>query len=111
MATTVPNALNGAAPEFTPTVNITQVTYTGLGSNVVDVFVADRGSVGDPITGGNSVNARQSPVAGAPFTVFLGGLRQTLGLDYTVNSGVVTFLSATLNSGNVVVLDYWTASA
>ena len=103
--------INGCSPEHNPTVNVSNVTYTGLGSNVVDVFVTDRGSVGDPAAGGNSVTARQSPVARAPFVVFLGGLRLNLTLDYTVNSGTVTFNTITLNTQNVVTLDYWTASA
>lgn len=110
MATAVPNALNGTAPERTATINVTNVTYTGLGSHAEDVFVADRGSVGDPVTGANSVTTKQTPVVGAPFAVYFGGLRQIAGLDYTLNANVVTFLSATFNAGNTIVLDYFVAN-
>ena len=109
MATPIPNALNGAAPERTPTINVTNVTITGLGSSVVDSYITDRGSPGDPSTGGNQVLSRQTPVTAAPFAVYFGGLRQTSGLDYTVNAGVVTFLNATFASGNVVLLEYFVA--
>ena len=112
MATAVVNALNGSAPERTPTINVTSVTYTGLGSNVVDVFVVDGESVGDPVTGGNQVTAKSTPVSAAPFVVFFNGLRQIKDVDYTNNAGVVTLLNGVVfNTANTLVLDYWVASA
>jgi len=106
----LPHGLNGSAPERAPTVNVTEVTYTGIGANVVDVFVTDRGNVGDPPANGNAVTARQTPVAGTPFAVYLGGPRLTPALDYTLAGRLVTLTTATLNAGNVILLDYWTAN-
>ena len=105
------HGLNGSCPERTSTINVTQVMYTSLGGHVEDVFIVDRGSVGDPITGGNAVTLSEVPVTGAPLSVYFGGLRMVINRDYTVNAQVVTFINATFNENNTIVADYWTASA
>lgn len=103
----VPQNLNGAAPQRQSIINVSHVTYTSLGSNINEAYVTDRGSPGDPATGGNQIIVRQGPVTGAPLDVYFGGLRMNLGLDYTVNSQVITFISSTFNSGNVIAVSYW----
>jgi hypothetical protein len=94
MATTVVNALNGSAPERTPTITITQVTISGLDHFVDDVFVVDRGSTGDPIAGANSATLSQTPLSGAPFMFHLNGARLTLNRDFSLNGTTVTLLNA-----------------
>ncbi len=112
MSSPAPNALNGTAPERTPTVNITQVTITGLGVPVSDVFVADRGETGDPLIGQSSVALTQTPVSGAPFFVFRGGLRQVPTRDYVLDDLIVRFLNdVVFVAGDTVVVDYFMASA
>jgi len=112
MNTAVPNALNGTAPERTPTVNVTQVVITGIGTPVSDAFVVDRGDFGDPISGGNAVTLTQTPLAGAPFQVFRGGLRQVLNRDFVLNATTIMLLGGvTFATGDTIVVDYFKASA
>lgn len=108
MATAVVNALNGSAPERTPTITVTQVTISGLGNHVLDVYVTDRGSTGDPVAGANSITLSQTPVAGAPFLFFVNGVLMALNRDYTLNAKVVTLLNAvTFIAGDTLTSSYF----
>jgi hypothetical protein len=105
MATAVPNALNGSAPERTPTVNVTQVTYSGLGSSAEDIFVVGT----TPGVGVNaySVTLSSTPATGTPLYVYRGGLRQAVNRDFTITGATITFSSAAFTLDETILVDYF----
>ncbi len=109
MATQIPNALNGTAPERTPVINITSVTITGLGYSVEDLFVVGGPNARDPVAGASTVTLSSLPVLGAPFYVFRGGLRQAINLDFSVayQTGIVSFLDVVFSAEETILIDYF----
>lgn len=115
-ASQVPGYFNATVPERAPSVSVSTLSITlGVADArvVTDVFVADRGSAGDPLSGFIYVVLTYDPLVTYPVSVYRNGVRQTDTLDYTLTTGVntLTFPAKPFSAGEVILVDYLTTEA
>ena len=105
MATAVPNALNGTAPERTPVINVYTPTLSGTFTFAQNYYVF--GTSGS-FTGNNVANLSSTPATATPLYVYRNGLRQMVGAayDYTVSGTAITF-TPVLSAGETILVDYF----